>query len=98
MASESPVMGEAQQTALLCPHHLATLHCSPNGSTKRTSAQKAPGGCRFPAQPAHQCVLRGHQSGLLTALLVEPQPQARPAPGAPGACRPWEPGFTCETG
>lgn len=86
MASKSPMMGEAQQTALLCPHHLATLHTSPNGSAKRTSAQKA--------QPAGQRVLRGHQSGLLTALLVEPQLQARPAPGAPGACCPSGPGFT----
>lgn len=94
MASKSPVMGEAQQTALLCPHHLPTLHSSPNSSTKPTSAQKAPGSCRFPAQPAGQRVLRGHQSSLLTALLVEPQPQARPAPGAPGACRPSGPGFT----
>lgn len=74
MASESPVTGEAQHTALLCPHHLANLH-----SKRQHKAHQRPDGPRtlsLPGPAGRSARPPGHQSGLLTALLVEPQPQA----------------------
>lgn len=87
MASESPVTGEAQHTALLCPHHLANLHSSPNGSTKRTSTQTAPGRCRFPAQPAGQRVLPATRAACLLCCLWShsPRPDLLRAPQGPAA-------------